>query len=263
MRLTKRRYNWIPDLPDQRDLLYSAARRPAAILPALVDLREQCSAIEDQGKIGSCTANALAGLLEFLELIDIADQDADDPQLYRADRFDDVSRLFIYYNERFLRGTVGEDSGASLREGIKALARWGSCRETLWKYLPAKVFSKPTKAAYREALGHRVSSYSRLESLSDMRQCLADGFPFAFGFAVYESFQTAKVAKTGIMPIPKLSEKMLGGHAVMAVGYDDKKRQLIVRNSWGEAWGQQGYFRMPYAVAETPRLCGDFWTVRR
>ena len=94
-----------------------------------------------------------------------------------------------------------------------------------------------------------------------MLNCLADGFPFVFGFTVYESFETLKVAQTGIVPMPKKSERTLGGHAVMAIGYDQKQKHFIVRNSWGPQWGQAGYFTMPYAYLET--LASDFWTIRQ
>ncbi len=241
-------YGWIPDTPDHRDYLYSAIA-PRVKLPLRVDLRSECSAIEDQGRLGSCTANALAGNLQFLE------------EKVSAQTYTDVSRLFIYYNERLVEGKIGFDSGAMLRDGIKVLAKYGVCPESSWPYDIAQFTRKPSAACYKQALKHRITSYHRLQTLNDMLNCLAEGFPFVFGFTVYESFESLKVAQTGLVPMPKKSERVLGGHAVMAAGYDQKQKRFIVRNSWGLGWGQAGYFTMPYAYFET--LADDFWTIRQ
>ena len=243
----KRSYGWYPDIPDQRDYLYRAIR-PVVRLPKEADLREHCSVIEDQGNLGSCTAQALAGNLEFL------DNKID--HLYA-----DVSRLFIYYNERILIDSVDYDSGASLRDGIKSLKNDGACEEYLWPYIVRKFDDKPPVKCYQAAKEHRIESYHRIGSLREMLTCLAEGYPFVFGFTVYESFETAKVAKTGIVNMPKRGEEALGGHAVLAVGYNIGKRRFLVRNSWGEDWGMGGYFTMPFEYLES--LAGDFWTVRR
>ncbi|MEI6437706.1 MAG: C1 family peptidase [Candidatus Omnitrophota bacterium] len=240
-------YGWVPDIPDSRDLFYSAIRSRLKVAP-LVDLRNACSVVEDQGRLGSCTANALAGNLEFL------DKKADGA-------YADVSRLFIYYNERMLQGNVDADAGASLRNGIKTLAKSGACAETLWPYDIAKFADKPVVRCYAEAKKHRILSYHRIMNLNEMLSCLSEGFPFVFGFAVYESLQTPLVAKSGKVPMPKKTERMLGGHAVLAVGYDLKAKRFLVRNSWGEGWGMGGYFTMPFAYLET--LAADFWTIRK
>lgn len=247
MMKNKRLYGWIPDVPDQRDFLYSAIR-PRLNLVDKVDLRAKCPPVENQGQLGSCTANALAGNLEFLD--------------YAPDKaYADVSRLFIYYNERMVEGTVEYDSGAMLRDGIKVLAKYGVCSEQAWPYQVDQFTRKPFAACYKEGFKHKIMSYHRLEVLNDMLTCLSDGFPFVFGFTVYESFESLQVAKTGIVPMPKPSEKVLGGHAVVAVGYDQKKRAFIIRNSWGEKWGQQGYCFMPFKYLEN--LARDFWTIRK
>jgi C1A family cysteine protease len=245
-----KRYGWTPDLPDQRDYKFSAIYKIPAKLPASVDLRAQCSPVEDQGNLGSCTANALAGALEFLER---KDQVA----------FADLSRLFIYYNERVIEHTVSSDSGAMLRDGIKTLAKQGVCLEAMWPYVISQFTKKPSASCYKNAATHQITSYQRLLAVDEMRACLADGYPFVFGFTVYESFESATVARTGTVNMPKPSEKVLGGHAVMAVGYNDTQKRFIIRNSWGTGWGKQGYFTMPYAYLADRNLSDDFWTIRR
>lgn len=243
-------YGWLPDIPDRRDYLYGALRKVPERLPAKTDLRPLCSPVEDQKALGSCTANALVGALEFLMRKDKA-------------KFADMSRLFIYYNERVIEHTVKTDSGAMIRDGIKTLARQGVCTEKSWPYDTARFAVRPTKKCYTEALDYQILSYARLNTLDEMRACLADGFPFVFGFAVYESFESKKVAKGGIVEMPAPTERMVGGHAVVAVGYDHAAKRFIVRNSWGPTWGQKGYFTMPYAYLADRNLSDDFWTIRR
>src|SRR5208283_1162497 len=145
-------YGWHPDLPDQRDRLYAAIAAPPRKLPGAVDLRPGCSTVENQGQLGSCTANALAGDLEFLE------KKAGQPAT-------DLSRLFIYYNERGIEGTVAQDSGAQLRDGIKTLAKQGVCPEQEWPYVISKFAVKPPAACYRDGLKHQITSYHRIVTL--------------------------------------------------------------------------------------------------
>ena len=243
----KRHFGWVPDRPDQRDYLYSAIR-PVVRLPKKVDLRSFCSLVENQEALGSCTANALAGNLEYL------DHKIDD-------EYTDVSRLFIYYNERVLIDTEDYDSGAMLRDGIKTLRKQGACWEETWPYLIEKFAKKPSKKCYIEAGKHKIESYHRLLTLNEMLVCLAEGYPFVFGFTVYESFETQRVALTGVVNMPDKKEKGLGGHAVLAVGDNQKQKRFLVRNSWGTGWGKDGYFTMPYEYLET--LAADFWTIRK
>ncbi len=242
-----RTYGWVPDVPDQRDYLYSAIR-PVVKLPQRVDLRGSCSAVENQGSLGSCTAQALAGNLEYL------DKKAD--LLYT-----DVSRLFIYYNERQSIDAVNYDSGASLRDGIKTLKDYGVCPEESWPYIIERFTRKPPLKCYTEAKKHCIESYHRITRPAEMLACLAEGYPFVFGFTVYESFESQKVAHSGIVNMPGKKERALGGHAVMAVGFDQGAKRFLVRNSWGADWGKGGYFTMPYEYLE--ELSDDFWTIRR
>jgi C1A family cysteine protease len=242
-------YGWLPDLPDHRDLLYAALAPKLARLPEKVDLRKRCSPIESQGRLGSCTANALAGALEFLEL-------------KHGGEFVDLSRLFIYYNERVIEGTVHSDSGAFLRDGIKTLAKQGVCSEHDWPYKIRYFRRKPGKACYRSAEQHRIVSYHRIKDVDEMRTCLAEGYPFVFGFTVYSSFESKKIEKSGILNMPEPDEKVMGGHAVMAAGYDDRTECFLIRNSWGRDWGKHGYFSMPYDYLADRDLSDDFWTIR-
>jgi len=240
-------YGWVPDVPDQRDFLYKSIK-PRARVKKEVDLSKVCSAVEKQGNLGSCTAQALAGNLEFL------DNKIDGEYV-------DLSRLFIYYNERELEDTMDYDSGASLRDGIKTLKNDGVCIEKLWPYVIGLFDQKPPLNCYEEAKGRRIVSYHRLSGIPEMLACLTEGYPFVFGFTVYESFKSAKVRRSGIVEMPEESERTIGGHAVMAVGYSQRERRFLVRNSWGKAWGRGGYFTMPFKYLET--LSADFWTIRK
>ncbi len=243
------RYGWVPDIPDNRDFMFRKVYRIPAKLPRSVDLRPQCSKVEDQGQLGSCTANALAGATEFLLIKD-------------KKPYADLSRLFIYYNERVIEHTVNQDSGAMIRDGIKTLAKQGVCPEKLWPYDIKKFTKKPTPTCYKQALQYEITSYQRIDTIDEMRSCLADGFPFVFGFTVYDSFESQQVAKTGVVPMPKPGENVMGGHAVLGVGYNDAQKRFIVRNSWGEGWGMKGYFTIPYNYLSNRNLSDDFWTIR-
>ena len=251
MARTTARYGWVPDLPDQRDHIFAAPPPVVATLPASVDLRPGCPPVYDQGQLGSCTGNAIAGALEF-----------DQKKEGAADVFA-PSRLFIYFNERTMEGTVKSDSGAQIRDGIKSVAVMGACHEDLWPYDIAKFASKPSKAAFSDARKHTAVSYQRVsQDLTQLRGCIAAGYPFVFGFTVYDSFESKDVASSGHAPMPASGESVLGGHAVLAVGYEDANQWFVVRNSWGDGWGMSGYFTLPYAYLTQSNLASDFWTIR-
>ncbi len=250
--MTTRRYGWIPDLPDQRDRTFrpSGFLAAAAPTPPAVDLRSACPPVYDQGQLGSCTGNAIAGAVHFERL---------------KQRLSDwaPSRLFIYYNERAMEGTIASDSGAQIRDGIKSVATQGDCPEVEWPYDPSQLATAPPAQCYTDALRYTAYSYFAVQQdLADMRACLAAGYPFVFGFTVYESFESAEVARTGTVPMPGPLESVVGGHAVLAVGYDDASSTFLVRNSWGPDWGQGGYFTIPYAYITNPNLADDLWTIR-
>ena len=244
------RYGWIPDIPDQRDHLYAAPLAFLAALPPSTDLRSSCPAVYDQGQLGSCTANAIGGAIEF------------DRLLQKLPDFV-PSRLFIYYNERVIEGTVNSDSGAQIRDGIKTVASQGVCPEPEWPYDIAKFAQKPSAKAYTDAVTDRAISYQSLvQDMNQMKGCLASGYPFIFGFTVYESFESEAVRSSGHACMPGWGERPIGGHAVMAVGYDDARQWFVIRNSWGAGWGMKGYFTLPYSYLIQPGLSKDFWTIR-
>ncbi len=244
-------YGWKPDLPDQRDFIYKPSKTQK--LPKSVDLRSGCPPVYNQGTLGSCTGNAIAAAIEF----GLRKQD----QAYSFM----PSRLFIYYNERDIEGTVAIDNGAEIRNGIKVVNKLGVCPESMWDYKNYKsTFRKrPTPACYKEALKHQVESYYRLnKELKDLKSCLAEGYPFVFGFTVYKEFEGKEITKTGVLEMPKPNEYKKGGHAVLCVGYDDAKKQFLIRNSWDTDWGQGGYFTMPYEYMLHPNLTEDLWMIK-
>ena len=244
---------WLPDLPDPRDYLYAAPIQTLQALPSKVNLTNTCPAVYNQGNLGSCTANALAAAFQFCRI--------------REKRSDFMpSRLFLYYNERVMINTVLSDSGAFIRDGIKSLNDQGICPEEEWTYddsngMDAKFTKKPPRKCFTNARKNQVLSYQRIIlNLNSIKGCLAEGYPFTFGFTVFDSFYNIR---NGMMTMPDIStESVHGGHAVLAVGYDQKKQAVLVRNSWGASWGKKGNFWMPYAYITNSQYCNDLWTIR-
>lgn len=240
------KYHWVRDKPDNRDYKYAVTN---SVQANIVDLRTYCSAIEDQGNLGSCTGNAIAGAIELLDK--------------RAGRTLDVSRLFIYYYERLLEGTVNYDNGAYIRDGIRATYNYGAPLESLWTYDITKFRTAPNTQAVTDASKRKVTLYQRIADHAGCLDALSNGYPVVIGFDVYSSFESATVARTGIMPYPNVRrEKLLGGHAVLLVGYDKTRQVYIVRNSWGTSWGDRGYFYMPFQVIQNTQMSSDFWIIK-
>lgn len=244
------RYGWLPDRPDCRDLMM--ARAPAArttSLPQRVDLRSYGPVIYDQGALGSCTANAIGAAVQF-------------SQIKQRRKVFRPSRLFIYYNEREMENSVGSDSGAMIRDGIKSVNAQGVCPEPEWPYVVERFAVKPPEAAYQSALEEQTIRYHRVaQDVDQVRAALASRTPVVFGFTAYTSFEGPEVARTGELAMPTRRERPVGGHAVLAVGYDDQLRRFIVRNSWGADWGLAGHFTMPYAYLTDPNLADDLWAI--
>jgi C1A family cysteine protease len=249
------KYHWTRDPLDPRDHIYQAPPElTAARLPVSVDLRQYASPIDDQGNLGSCTGNAIAGA------IDLIDRKTQFKQLQ-------VSRLFIYYQERVLENSVYYDNGAYIRDGIKACYTWGAPLETLWPYVQSKWATRPSNAAYLDALYRKVTGYAKCLDFNSVKTALAAGTPVIIGFNVYASFESGTWANpggSGLMPYPNVyTEQLLGGHAVCVVGYNDNLAggRFICRNSWGTSWGDKGYFYMPYQVIQNTAMSSDFWTI--
>jgi C1A family cysteine protease len=216
-------------------------------LPPKVDLRPECPVIYDQGQLGSCTGNGWAGAVEFL---------------FKKQGLEDFtpSRLFIYYNERVLDNDVSQDAGASIADGAHVVSTQGCPHEALWPYDITAFTDKPPQNVYDDGLKHLALQVQQVDQdLAAMKEVLQSGLLIVIGFTVYQSFESDKVAQTGIVPMPGHHEQVLGGHCVDLVGYDDSQSRFIARNSWGTGWGQDGYFTMPYAYLTNPRLASDFW----
>lgn len=240
----KPKLTWKADRPDSRDFVFKATQQNTTI----VDLRPYCSPVEDQGKLGSCTGHAVSSAMEVI--------------LKRQNRLIEISRLFIYYQARLLEGTTQYDAGAYIRDCIKACNKIGASSENLWKYDVRMFRTKPVVAAYTDAIKRKVISYARCVDFDSVKNALADGNPVVAGFLVYTSFMTSYVAKTGMMPYPNiLKERLLGGHAVCLVGYNDSTQRFIAKNSWGTGWGDRGYFYLPYSVIKNSQMSGDFWVI--
>lgn len=243
------RYGWKRDLPDHRDRKFSVHRKLLDTLPSSVDLRPQCPPVYDQGQLGCCTSAAISGMAEFLMM----KQGAKD--IYQP------SMLAIYYWEREMEGTVNQDAGAAIRDGMNVVSNIGVPHSSLWWFNISKFAVKPNhKYVYADAAKHKVSNYLSLDNtnLTELKSCLAEGYAFVGGFTVYESFESDAVAQTGVVPMPSPNESILGGHAVMICGYDDATQRFTVRNSWGD-WGQKGYFTIPYQYLSNVDLADDFW----
>lgn len=245
---------WVRDIPDKRDYIFRPRVLPPTKIPKQIDLRDDCPPIYNQGALGSCTAQALAAAFDF-------------DRHRQGKAYMDPSRLFIYWNERDLEGTVDSDAGAMIRDGVKVLVKWGTPREIIWPYDIPKFTVKPPQEVYVEAERNQALVYQRIvrphnDPTQDMLLCLSSGFPFVTGFTVYESFESPTVAQTGMAPMPAHDERVLGGHAILVVGYDLAKQLFICRNSWGIEWGDEGNFYMPFAYLADHDLAADQWTLR-
>ena len=193
VRHRSKRHESVTDAPGHRDYLHGAPLGILATLPAKVGLRPRyLKTIYHQGQLGSCTGNAIAAAIQFDRM----------KQKRKPDFI--PSRLFIYYNERDMEGTIESDSGAQIRDGIKSVAKLGDCPETEWPYDIAQFATKPPAKCYKDARKYKAVLYKRVsQTPNQMKGCLASGYPFVFGFSVYESFEGPQVGKTGVVPMPK------------------------------------------------------------
>lgn len=248
--MKKRLYGWSKKKSDRTLSKYIHIFKITPILKHFIDLRKMCPSIYDQGMLGSCTSHAVSAAYQV--------------EQYKKKIVNPIkpSRLFIYYNTRLIMNTTDFDSGASLEDTMKSCSIYGMCNEKLLGYNIKKFTIKPLQVCYNNATLYKIIKYANIEqSLSQLKQSLINGYPFVFGFLVFDSFESSLMAKTGIMTMPTKSEQLLGGHAVLCVGFNDSLNMFIVRNSWGTNWGLNGYFYMPYAYMINPNYCGDFWII--
>jgi C1A family cysteine protease len=242
-------YGWRRDSLDRRDFPFTP--KFFWFLPRSVDLRPKMPEVYNQWALGSCTANATAAALQYLDTVQ------KEPTVM-------PSRLFVYYGARELEGTIDQDAGAMIRDAIKVVVNQGACSEQLWPYDITKFAWRPSENCYLEAVKERVIVYSRLtETVRGMMSTLATGFPFIFGVALYNSFETEEVSRTGKVPMPGLDESPVGNHAMLCVGYNLAERYFIVRNSWGADWGDQGYCYIPFCYLGDNQLATDMWVLQK
>ena len=237
-----------PDPVDLRDRMKVYEMVPSSLEYPTVDLRQYVTVIYNQGRLNSCTANAVCSAYKL------------DLKKDSVSYVFDSSRLFLYYKTRVMEDRVSEDSGASIRDTVKSIAK-GVCKESSWPYDTDRFKEKPCQSAYDEATGNVVSEYVRLHpDVDQFRACLKDNSPFVFAFTVFENFLYIDNPRS-MMSIPVPNEKILGHHAVVAVGYDDRSRVFTILNSWGKNWGDGGYFYMPYEFISDSKWCRDFWKI--
>jgi C1A family cysteine protease len=239
---------WLPDIPDHRDrpfrLTSPVTPPPAAEVDALLHTAP------DQGSIGSCVANAITSGLEWAN----KKEGAGDI---------DLSRLWLYLQARLIGGfSAAIDSGCYIRDGMKAAAQLGCCLEETWPYVPANFSVMPPSGAATEAADHQALWYYRCDTLEALKACIGvDGCPVVIGFSVPETIYSPESTRTGVVAFPGPTTKIIGGHAVIVVAYNDNTRLVKFQNSWGADWGDGGYGYLPYAFFEGG-LCDDFWTIR-
>lgn len=248
--MENRRYGWRRQAFDERDLRYSAAK-PIRGLPSSIDLRNQLPPCYDQGSTSSCTAQGIAGAIQSA-------------QFKAGISVVMPSRLFLYWNERYMEGDASQDSGAEIRDGMKVSNIYGILPETDWPFDESKVLLRPPQDAYEVAINERIRFYAsvNLRNLDSVRLPLSHGYPVIYGFDVYDYFESDQMSKQGILNMPQPGDGMLGGHCVLIVGYDDKRKMVLVRNSWGPGWAiMNGHFWMSYEYL-TSDLCSDGWMLR-
>ncbi len=228
------KYRVKPDRADWRDRYYNYVR---STIRESVDLRDMARVVQSQSDLGSCTAQAIVAAYEILLKREYPSE------------FAELSPLFVYYNTRMEDNTINEDTGAYLRDAIKALGRYGVCTEEAWPYDTSKFNVKPSRDAYISADKYRIKEYRRLTSIDNILDALSNEHPVITGIMVYSSFEQI-TNESVILSMPHDLEKELGAHALLLVGYDLSKRQFLAQNSFGSRWGDNGYFWIPFSYLE-------------
>lgn len=254
---------WVPQRPDQRD------RQLINLTAGPVDVQQTESILDvsgipriNQKQQGSCTGHGTAGVVMF-------------DQKKQGQKVVVPARAMIYYDARLAEGTQDQDSGAQVRDAVAGVARSGVVPDSEFPYDDQVFDVSPSAQDYADAKQQEALVYEATR-FPHLNQALASGFPFVFGFTVYESFETAEVAATGIVPIPKRGEQVLGGHCVWCYGFNSRfkaagndkipPRTKVCRNSWmdegGSSWGANGDFFLPQWFFDSGNA-SDFWTIRR
>jgi C1A family cysteine protease len=246
-----RKYNVLKDIPNPNDKKFKAVKyADTSTLPASVDLSPLCSPVYDQGGLGSCTGFGIVkGLREFL--------------LNKFNvPFVPLSALFLYYKEREAEGTIPEDAGAYIGDGMNVLVNVGVCPDADDPYVESAFANPPSTQALQDASQYKIIESHRVDDFDHMKQALAEGFPVVIGIEVYSSFESFDAAMSGMIPIPQQGEQQLGGHCMLVVGYETKSDGIEyakVRNSWGTGWGQAGYCFIPRGFFDQGYVM-DLWT---
>ena len=241
---------WLPDPPNPNDpkfeLMQVKITPVETMSTELIDLRQWCSAVENQSNIGSCAPNAAVGGVEMRRIHDGL------PSV-------DLSRLFVYFNARVGSQTTDKDDGSFIKFVLESMTRMGVCKESIWPDDTTKVFARPTWASYRDAYAYKINQYYRITAAGEERHnqiiaALRAHYPVIFGVQVWDSIFTC----SGVIQMPQPTEKKLGGHAMLIVGVDIANRMYIIRNSWGTGWGDEGYAKMPFSYFEAGSA-DSFW----
>jgi C1A family cysteine protease len=253
-------YGWKPDIPDHRDRIFNRENKlqPWWAIPKTVDLTSHMPPVYDQGQLGSCTGNGWAAVMEYMAA-------------RQGEPMDTPSRLFIYYEERVIEGSVDQDAGAEIRDGAKVVANKGVPPETDWPYDIGKFADKPPQQAYTDALKHEALVYKRVQvgPGAPMRNALAAGFPIVIGFSVPDYFEGSWDPTSTPLPVPGPDANIIGGHCVVLAGYDFsetrfKQPAFLARNSWGSSWGDSGYFWFDWRwFTADESMASDMWIVEK
>lgn len=244
----------LPSPKDDRDIRFGLSI--AELKP--IDLSREFPPIRNQGSINSCTAFATTDLFWYIR------------KLQKLATWE-PSQMFTYYGARVLGGFEKEDRGAYIRDALKSANKDGITRSELWEYNRDNLFNRPSESAWKNAENNQALQYQSLNNTKEeLLGCLSEGYPFVFGAIIYESFIKSQTEfMVGPVPIPDTStEKVVGGHALLAVGWYEHPGGsdnvfVIVRNSWGENVGLEGYHHIPLDFLLNSSLCYDFWTIRK
>lgn len=250
----RRKYLLKKDEPDKRDFLFQAEKLQVdnVVLPASFDLRSKLPPILDQGQLGTCAANQISNALRYC----LKKNNCPEFQ---------PSRLFLYYFARLVDGSsVQEDTGITIRSGLKSVQQYGVCGENNWGYDITKFTEEPNNKCIVAGQSHTPNfKYIRVQqNLINIKQAIFAGFPVVVGIQLYTTFESDPVAQTGTVPMPNFSkEACLGGHAINLNAWDDKTQRFTCANSWSDSWGDKGYFTLPYEYILNSSLCSDLWIV--